>query len=183
MSTARAAGLLLMLCVCRPETVMAQDAFASRGFEVRGGVLAHDVPYLWSGFRLEGGVDLNAEVLFGSGMPFLFGTVRPALGASVNTSGYTSRAYADLRWEVDTPSRIFFALGIGAAVHNGLLGPTEPDQKALGSRVLFHFPIEIGLRLGDRQSVSIFFEHVSNGNLATYNEGLDSIGVRYGYKF
>jgi hypothetical protein len=167
---------------------LADPAFAQGGYvpwatEFRGGVLAHDVPGLWSGFRLEGGVDINAELLFGHGLPFLGGTVRPAVGASVNTSGYTSRAYVDARWEYQTPSGIFFGLGLGGAVHDGLLDPTDPDKKALGSRILFHIPIEIGLRLDERRSISVYFEHMSNAFLADSNEGLDSIGVRYGYKF
>ncbi len=161
----------------------AQEPVLPRGLEFRGGVLAHDVPGLWAGFRLEGGIDINAELLLGGGLPILGGRVRPAVGASANTQGYTSRAYADVRWEIETPSGIFFALGLGAAVHDGLLDPTEPDRKALGSRVLFHIPIEIGLRLDDRRSVSVYFEHMSNGFLADSNEGLDAIGVRYGYRF
>jgi hypothetical protein len=129
------------------------------------------------------GVDINAELLFGRGLPVLGGTIRPALGVSVNTEGFTSRVYLDARWEVELGSGIFLGLGLGAALHDGLTGPTEPDRKALGARVLFHIPIEIGLRLDARNSVSVYFEHVSNWDLATYNEGLDAIGVRYGYKF
>ncbi len=64
---------------------LAQSAYAPSGFEIRGGVLAHDVPGLWSGFRLESGVDINAELL-GPGVAFLGGTLRPAIGGSVNTS-------------------------------------------------------------------------------------------------
>ena len=79
---------------------MAQAAPTS--LELRGGVLAHDVPDLWAGFSLEGGIDINGELLFGRGLPFLGGTLRPALGASVNTEGYTSRATSmpagRLRW-------------------------------------------------------------------------------------
>jgi hypothetical protein len=159
---------------------MAQAAPSS--LEIRGGVLAHDVPDLWAGFNLEGGVDINAELLFGRGLPFLGGTLRPALGASVNTDGYTSRAYLDARWEIEL-GRIFLGLGLGAAIHDGELDASQPDRKALGSRVLFHIPIELGLRLDDRNSLSVFFEHTSNANLADANEGLDAIGVRYGHRF
>jgi hypothetical protein len=162
---------------------VAQEAYASRGLELRAGVLAHDVPGLWAGFRLESGIDINAELLFGRGLPVFGGAIRPAVGATVNTEGYTSKAYVDLRWEIDTPSGIFLGFGLGAAVHDGLLDPTDPDRKALGSRVLFHIPIEIGLRLDPRNSISIYFEHMSNGFLVESNEGLDSIGVRYGYRF
>jgi len=152
------------------------------GIEIRGGVLAHDVPGLWSGFNLERGVDINAEVL-GRGLPFLFGGLRPALGGSLNTSGFTSKAYLDARWEFTSASGLFFGTGLGAAVHDGLLAPTDPDRKALGSRVLFHIPVEVGLIFHERHSLSIFFEHMSNANTRPYNEGLDDIGVRYGYRF
>jgi lipid A 3-O-deacylase len=155
---------------------------APPALEIRAGVLAHDVPGLWAGFNREDGVDINAELLFGRGLPVLGGTIRPALGASVNTEGNTSRLYLDARWEIEF-QRAFFGLGLGAAVHDGLLDPTDPDRKALGSRVLFHIPLELGLRLDAHNSVSVYFEHTSNGNLARYNEGLDAIGVRYGYRF
>ena len=161
---------------------LAQSAYAPSGFELRGGVLAHDVPGLWSGFRLESGVDINAELL-GPGVAFLGGTLRPAIGGSVNTAGYTSKAYLDARWEIDLRYGVFFGLGLGAAIHDGNLDPTEPDRKALGSRVLFHIPFELGYRFDERQSISVYFEHMSNGSLADHNEALDSIGIRYGYRF
>ena len=117
------------------------------------------------------------------GVPFLGGTLRPAIGASVNTAGYTSKAYLDARWEIDLRYGIFFGLGLGAAVHDGKLEAALPDHKALGSRVLFHIPVEIGYRFDERNSISVYFEHMSNGNFADHNEALDSIGVRYGYRF
>lgn len=164
--------------------VEAQEPLArASSFELRGGVLAHDVPLLWSGFQLEKGVDINVEALFGQGWQVLGGTLRPALGTSINTSGFTSKAYLDARWEVDLAPRIFMGLGLGAAVHDGKLDPFWADRKALGSHVLFHIPFELGFRLDERQSVSLYFEHMSNGNFANYNEALDNLGVRYGVKF
>jgi hypothetical protein len=56
-------------------------------------------------------------------------------------------------------------------------------MKALGSRVLFHIPVEIGLRFDDHNSLSVYFEHTSNGYTQDFNEGLDRLGVRYGYRF
>ena len=32
-------------------------------YEAKFGVLAHDVPNLWSGFRLESGIDINGELI------------------------------------------------------------------------------------------------------------------------
>ncbi len=177
------AALALLTGLALTDTALAQDTNVPRGLEFRGGVLAHDVPGLWSGFRLESGIDINAELLFGSGFPILGGAIRPAIGATVNTAGDTSKAYIDARWEIEGPSGIFLGLGLGAAVHDGLLDPTDPDRKALGSRILFHIPIEIGWRFNERNSISVYFEHISNGFIADSNEGLDSIGVRYGYRF
>lgn len=153
------------------------------GFELKGGVLAHDVPGLWSGFQLEKGIDLNAEILFGRGWSMFGGNLRPALGGSFNLEGYTSKGYADLRWEWELPLRTFIGLGLGAAIHDGRLDPTDADRKALGSRILFHVPLEFGVRLDERQSLSVYFEHTSNGRTARYNEALDNVGVRYGVKF
>ncbi|MFN3869637.1 MAG: acyloxyacyl hydrolase [Hyphomicrobiaceae bacterium] len=151
--------------------------------EFKAGVLAHDVPDLWSGFQREpDAVDINLEVMFRPNIPLLIGGIYPAIGASISTSGATSHVYADARWQVETPVGLFFAIGLGVAVHDGELEPVLADRKALGSRALFHIPAEVGLRLGDN-SLSVYFEHISNGEFADFNEGLDRLGVRYGYRF
>ena len=152
--------------------------------ELKIGGLYHDVPDLWSGFQLETrSLDVNVEALFGPHVQLPWGTIRPAAGVTVNTAGATSKAYLDARWVLEGSSGLFLALGIGAAVHDGMLAPTDADRKALGSRLLFHFPAEVGWRFDDHNSVSIYFEHVSNGYTQDYNEGLDSLGARYGYRF
>ena len=152
--------------------------------EVRVGILAHDVPGLWSGWRIENpNPDLNGEVILTPSASFLGGTIRPAIGGTVNFNGGTSKAYADARWEYQTSLGVFFGLGLGAAVHNGYLTPTSLDHKALGSRVLFHIPAEIGYRFAGGQTLSVYFEHTSNGYTQKYNEGLDDLGIRYGIKF
>lgn len=152
--------------------------------EIRGGVLWHDVPNLWSGFQLEKkSVDINGEIVFAPGLPFLFGTIRPVIGGTVNTVGATSHAYIDARWEIEGPAGLFVGLGLGAAVHDGHTVPDSPVRKALGSHTLFHIPAEIGLRFGKASSISVYFEHTSNANTKDDNEGLDRIGVRYGYQF
>ena len=151
--------------------------------ELRLGVLVHDMPGLWSGFRLERGADINAEAILSPALPLFGGNLRPVIGASISTSGQTSKVYFDARWMIEARSGFFLGLGIGAAVHNGLIDPTDVDRKALGSRVLFHFPLEIGYRFDRHNSLSLYFDHVSNGYTRAYNEGLDSLGVRYGYRF
>lgn len=152
--------------------------------EARIGILAHDVPGLWSGWRIETPrPDFNAELIFSPSVDVLGGTVRPVIGGSYNNAGGTSKAYIDARWEYQTSLGIFFGLGIGAAVHNGYIDPVSIDHKALGSRVLFHFPAEIGYRFQGGQTLSVYFEHDSNGYTQKSNEGLDDLGIRYGIKF
>lgn len=152
--------------------------------EVKIGVLAHDVPDLWSGFQAEpDAADINVEALFSPSVAFLGGTIRPVLGASINTQGYTSNVYLDARWQLETDCGVFFGLGLGGTVHDGQLELENWDEKALGSRVLFHIPVELGYRFDGHNSLSAYFEHMSNAYTADYNEGMDRLGVRYGYRF
>jgi lipid A 3-O-deacylase len=160
-------------------------AFAD-GFvqELKIGVLDHDVPNLWSGFRAEpDSADINIEAIFSPSVAFLGGTISPALGGSISTIGATSDVYLDARWQMEMGCGIFLGLGIGGAVHNGQLQLEDWDRKALGSRVLFHIPLEIGYRLDDHNSLSAYFEHMSNAYTVSPNEGLDRLGIRYGYRF
>jgi len=176
-------GLALAMAALGAGAAVAAD---TRPFidELRVGILAHDVPGLWSGFSLETHrPDINGEVILSPSTRLWGGTVRPAIGASYNSAGGTSKAYADARWEYQTSLGVFFDLGIGAAVHNGDLGPVSIDHKAMGSRLLFHFPAEVGYRFANGQTLSLYFEHDSNGYTQKYNEGLDDLGIRYGIKF
>lgn len=154
--------------------------------ELRGGVLAHDVPDLWSGFRTERDtVAVNVEAILSPSFRFLGGTIRPAIGASIATEGGTSNAYLDARWEFETPTGVFFSAGLGGTVHNGETALRAIDQtdKALGSHLLFHIPLEIGYRFDGHNSLSVYFEHMSNAHTQHENEGLDRLGARYGYRF
>lgn len=178
-STGLACALLVAIAA------LASPVRAQTGLvELKLGILAHDVPDLWSGFqREETWGAINVEALFFPLIPLPIGSLRPAVGATISTAGDTSHAYVDARWQIEGPLGVFFAVGLGAAVHTGELDPVEFDRKALGSRVLFHVPVEVGIRLGPTDSLSVYYEHMSNGELAKYNEGMDNIGVRYGHKF
>jgi len=78
---------------------------------------------------------------------------------------------------------LFSDLGLGAAWHDGELETSNLDKKSLGSRILFRIPFEVGLTLYGPHRISIMFDHVSNGHLASPNEGLDTLGLRYSYLF
>jgi hypothetical protein len=152
--------------------------------ELKIGVLAHDVPDLWSGFQVEpDGADINVEAILSPSIAFLGGTIQPAIGASISTQGATSNVYLDARWQLETSCGVFLGLGVGGTVHDGQLKIDKWDEKALGSRVLFHIPVELGYRFDRHNSLSAYFEHMSNAYTASPNEGMDRIGVRYGYRF
>lgn len=180
--------LLKVAAVCVALAVAGRASAGETGvaawlYEVKAGLLYHDMDYLWSNARFEDGVDFNGEVVFAPRLDVLGGAIRAALGGSVNSSGGTSKAYLDLRYQYDFDSGVFVSAGGGGAVHNGDLTPEHDDRKALGSRLLFHIPIEAGYRFTEHQSVSVYFDHVSNAGLAKYNEGMDTLGLRYGYRF
>ena len=151
--------------------------------DIRVGILAHDVP-IWSLSRKEGGVDFNAEFIFRwPNYSLLAGIVRSNLGITLNNQGDTSKIYSGFLWEYIWQSGLFLDLGLGLAVHDGELETSDDDKKELGSRVLFRIPIEIGLLFAEHHGLSIMFDHVSNAYLAEPNEGLDTIGIRYIYRF
>lgn len=140
--------------------------------------------HLWSGTRNESGVDWSAEILFWrSGLALPWGTLHPNLGVSVNDQGDTSKLYAGVLWDLEAPIGLFLNLGVGAAIHDGKLDTRDDDRKQLGSRVLFRIPIEIGYSITEHHRLMVTFDHISNADLASPNEGLDTLGVRYGYRF
>lgn len=152
--------------------------------EIRTGILAHDVDHLWSNMHVEGGIDFNLElVFFQPSLRLLSGIIRPNLGITVNSRGYTSKVYAGFLWEWQTRQGMFLDLGLGVAIHDGELNATVPGRKLLGRRVLFRIPVEVGYRLSVRWRISLMFSHMSNGYTAEYNQGLDVLGLRVGYCF
>ena len=180
--TATLCGLATVLAVGATNAAFADDLL----YALKIGVLAHDVPDLWSGFQIEhNAADINIEAQFAAAWALPWGAIRPVVGGTINTRGDTSHAYIDARWQGDLPSGVFFGLGLGAAIHDGETGGagSDPDMKWLGSRVLFHIPIEIGYHIDAHNDLSVYFEHTSNAYTQKYNEGLDRIGVRYGYRF
>lgn len=151
-------------------------------YELRGGVAAHDIPIVAAG-RVEYGVAINGEIAFAPSLALFGGNIRPALGGTFATNNGTSFVYLDARWEWAGPL-LFFGFGVGPAIQfdNQLYNSTQ-DQKALGSRVLFHIPVELGLQVTPANRLSVYYEHVSNGFTAYPNPGLDNIGLRLAHRF
>lgn len=150
--------------------------------EIRLGVFAHDQgPF---SRNEEDGVDFNFELLFTS--PAILEGIwspRPHFGATVNSTGDTSLVYLGLTWEWPFRRNWYLDFSLGAAAHDGKKKTNRIDRKELGCRVLFRESIELGYRFGTRHAISAFLDHLSNANVCDKNEGLESVGVRYGYRF
>ena len=72
----------------------------------------------------------------------------------------------------------------GPSIHTGdELTYSSPGHKALGSRVLFHIPLELGIQVTPNNRVALYYEHASNGFTAYPNPGMDNIGVRLAHRF
>lgn len=150
--------------------------------EVRIGALVHDIGPFSS--NEEDGFDGNFELLFVS-PDFLeiIWAPRPHVGLSVNSSGDTSQVYAGLSWEWSFWRYWFAGFSLGGSVHDGKFTTNRIDRKELGCRVLFRESIEVGYRFAGKHSISGFLDHISNANICDKNEGLETTGIRYGYKF
>lgn len=150
--------------------------------EVRVGVFDHDNGPFSS--TEEEGIDANLEILF---VPpdFLqaIGSPRPHIGLTVNSSGDTSQAYIGLSWEWEFWRGTFADVSFGGAVHDGKTETRDTSRKELGCRALFRGSVELGYRFFERHGVSLFLDHISNAGLCDENEGLDNLGLRYGYRF
>jgi lipid A 3-O-deacylase len=179
-SRSQALAVLLLLCLA-PLPASAQSSLSSVIYEVRGGVLAHDL-HIVAANHVESGVSLNAEVAFAPSLALFGGAIRPVLGGTATTNGGTSWGYLDARWEY-SGSLFFVGFGIGGSVNNAPLTVDQDGRKALGSTLLFHIPLEIGLQITPDNRISAFYEHSSNAFLASPNPGMDNLGVRLAHRF
>ncbi len=168
--------------------VLSGAASANPIEELRAGLYAQGC--CGFGSDKEQGVAFNGEAVFSSPR-FLsvLGAPRPVVGATIaSDSDATSQAYAGLDWKIDLASRWFVSVGGGLAVHNGETDRYDPVADAgrasntvfYGCRVLFRVAGDVGYRLTDRLSASFHWNHISNAELCSNNEGLDQMGLRLG---
>jgi len=142
------------------------------GQDLRIGVLAHDVAPLFGATKVEKGVDVNAEIVFGEK------TVRAFTGFSLASHGHSHSVYGGvLVGTVGTGSFAEFGSGFAYIVN---------PLRNFGSDLLFRFSLEIGHKWG-RRMLSFYFAHMSNGKAIfgwdVPNAGLDVLGVRLGIQF
>ncbi len=183
---ASAAAFFALAAGLAPVPAAAQSSLID---EVKVGVLDHDVGFL--GHHVEGGQDVNLEMLFSS-PEFLsvIGSPRPDIGADINDAGNTSDAYFGLTWTVKPlqvlfrgDPRVFLDGSLGAAYQDGYIDHAPPGRKTLGSPVLFHLSAELGYQLTPVVSISAYLGHISNADTFRHNAGITSAGARLGFKF
>jgi len=162
--------------------------------EVRLGLLSHDIKFpnrhkfrAPNPFenRYESGVNINPEVVFLSpDVLDILWAPRPHAGISWNMNQDTNYAYTGLGWDTSWKNNLFLNGFWGLAAHDGKLINGNPDKIEFGSRVLFRLGGELGWRWDGYNGVSLIWEHMSNaGVIDEKNQGIDSLGIRYSYRF
>ncbi|MCD6430490.1 MAG: acyloxyacyl hydrolase [Deltaproteobacteria bacterium] len=153
-------------------------------YAIRGGILAHDINIL--AHSEEDGVDFNLELLFTSPdwLEWLWAP-HPHLGVTIHSQGDTHQIYSGLTWEKLFSNNIFINLGCGLSLHSGNLKNShhKRHEKELGSSLLFREALEVGYQLNRHHSLSLLFFHISNAGLSSENDGMNHLGIRYGYSF
>lgn len=174
----------------QPSTALPRASTPSRMWpdfslsEVRFGIVHHDTGVF--GRNKEDGFDITLGMRFqpltGDIWDYL-NNPRPFISANINSSDETHALDFGVNWDWDFWRQSFFSFAFGGAAHTGKLQTSRLDRKELGSRVLFYLATELGYRITPKHSVSLRLDHMSNASLADNNEGLDTVGLIYGYHF
>lgn len=193
-NTRSAGTTAAMLIVLMAAAGAARAADAGRTPWIEGvvlGVLLHDRGP--TSDEHERGVDPNIELRLrrphwsawrAIGSPSLH------VGLTPNFRGDTSALYGGIGYDLDMGRRLFAAGALGLAVHDGPLHAAdavrceEDSDCGFGSRVLWRFALELGVRISDDRAVTLFYDHMSHyGTLADENEGVDHTGIRYHLRY
>jgi lipid A 3-O-deacylase len=186
---------VVVLAALHPVRSQAQNITYS---EFKFGVWDHDVHFLGG---KEHGVDINPEYIFAS--PFTDDMIaglpdwlhfalqpRPTIGVAINTAGDTDQYYLGGTWSwfltrniVLPQDGIVFSFFFGPGFNDGYIGPAPNNRQALGSPLLFREAAELGYQINETWEISTYLDHISNGGLAKYNESINDLGLRLGYRF
>jgi len=148
--------------------------------EIVIGAGSHDVGVF--GRKKESGSDINVELRFqpleGEFWSWIYSPT-PHIGLHYNTSGNTNQVFVGANWLFDIGSGIFGGGSFGFAAHDGETDSGTLGRKDLGLPVLFRESLEIGFKAGNEHSISLMLDHVSNADIHSENEGLDTVSLRY----
>lgn len=173
--------------------------------EIRVGGTEHDVSIFGLGARKgkENSGAVNADIIFSpiEALSFI-GAPKPYVGGTLNLGGKTSYGGAGVLWRTGLFENTFAELAFGGVIHDGTREVPDPrlattieelefvrrrerTEIEYGSRVLFRTQIALGYEINEHWAVDTFIEHLSHGNIISNgsNEGLDTYGLRLGYRF
>jgi lipid A 3-O-deacylase len=166
--------------------------------EVHVGVMAHNICVTdCKNADKEDGPNVDFQLSFES-PDFLhwMGAPQPYIVGSLNVAGDTSFGGVGLEWRWDFADKWALEPGVGYVVHDGAInnpfanGTPEAAQFTdenvlLGSKDLFRTSLGITRDFEGPWEMQIQFEHLSHGQILGEgrNQGMDQIGVRFGYQF
>ena len=103
-----------------------------------------------------------------------YGPLRPVVGGSVSSKGDVWVG-AGLKWQ--TSLNASDTLYAEFSTMPGLYAPSNgPD---LGHTIEFRTAATLGMRLDNGANIAISLDHRSNADIADYNPGLETLGIRY----
>ena len=170
----------------RPAAAAKNEKHQSGGFisEIKIGALAQDQGPFSS--NKEDGITAHVELRFVSPDILKYiGAPTPHIGADINTSGNTNSVWLGVVWEWEVWKKFFVGWSMGGAYHDGETDKNSAplDRKELGCNPLFRLGINVGWRFDENHSIDLLMDHISNAKACDTNEGLENVGVRYGYRF
>lgn len=152
--------------------------------ELRGGGAAYDTGPFTS--QTASAAVVNAEIVLPS-PAFLagIGSPRPYVGADIATDdGLANVAYAGLNWQAHLYPRLYLGFSVGGSItDNETFRASSGEVKDLGSNTLFHLQASAGYDISDNLAAEVYLNHVSNAGIGDSNDGLESTGIRLGYRF
>ncbi len=166
--------------------------------EIHVGVMDHNICVTnCDNADKEGGPNVEFQVSFDSpGFLAWAGAPQPYLMASINTVGDTSFGGAGLEWRWNFAGNWALEPGLGIVAHTGAtdnpFANGTPEAAAfseenvlLGSDLLFRTSLGLTYDFDGPWEAQLFFEHLSHGQILASgrNQGLDELGVRFGYQF
>jgi len=159
--------------------------------ELRAGVFYHSAygGFLptgnnWDFARFE---DIKFAALFASPDIEAFhwiGSPRIEVGTTLNLQGRENLIHANLNWQIglfDTP--LYLEVGFGAALTDGALDGAARPARNMGCPLNFYDAFGIGAHINETTTVTLRYEHISNLEICSPNDGLSNVGVMVGVKF
>lgn len=159
--------------------------------EVRAGAFYHSA---YTGFLPTGDnwdlsrfEDVKFAALFASPDIAAFhwlGSPRPEIGATISLAGRENLVHANLNWQIpvfDTP--LYLELGFGAAITDGALDGAVRPARSFGCALNFYEAAGVGAHVSEDVTVTLRYEHMSNLDICSPNDGLSNLGVMVGFKF